>query len=391
MIGLTLAGAEGEHGWLALACWTSSHHQNLVETGGLQLRQPQGLLTARDTNCMPTPHHCSHFIDLTHIHRQTATQGDKYKHMTKNWKNRIICLSVILHNSVYFWLTGNGLRNNPCEISVTISNSGNTESCCQQSLNWYCCTFIVRVSLLLKQTQENDQPSVSSGLALRSLFNEQIIFTCYQSFQTKHSCACGKKTWHCVFFPHLTVFDKISVDWTPSITSCPPLQVVQIRLVSLWRADDDRRLRGGTVTTSIRRQVDRVAFVFGQEELVALVALHGVERWWSLRQHTASGARLRICQGEKSVSSKVNIKKYSGFYSSISFLYILKFLCIFLTLQFQAAAMTSEWHFGDYANRTYYLLGAATNQIQIRVFSSKCISSHFWLGNILRHKMLLYS
>lgn len=36
---LTLAGAEGEHGRLALACRIPSHHQHLVQTGGLQVRQ----------------------------------------------------------------------------------------------------------------------------------------------------------------------------------------------------------------------------------------------------------------------------------------------------------------------------------------------------------------
>ncbi|TNN66649.1 hypothetical protein EYF80_023183 [Liparis tanakae] len=48
VVGLTLAGAEGEHGRLALARRAASDHQHLVETGGLELRQPQGLLTARD-------------------------------------------------------------------------------------------------------------------------------------------------------------------------------------------------------------------------------------------------------------------------------------------------------------------------------------------------------
>lgn len=82
--GLTLARAEGEHGWLAFACWTSSHHQHLIETGGLQLWQPQGLLTARDTNRLPAPNHCSHFIDLTHTQKTTHTHIHKYKHMTQN-------------------------------------------------------------------------------------------------------------------------------------------------------------------------------------------------------------------------------------------------------------------------------------------------------------------
>lgn len=81
------------------------------------------------------------------------------------------------------------------------------------------------------------------------------------------------------FLPHLTVFDKIGVDLTPSITPCPPLQVINIRFVSLRWADDDWGLRSRTVTTPISRQVDRVAFILGQEALVALIALHGVERW----------------------------------------------------------------------------------------------------------------
>lgn len=85
------------------------------------------------------------------------------------------------------------------------------------------------------------------------------------------------------FFPHLTVFDKIGVDWTPCITSCPPLQVIHIRLMSLGRADDDRRLWNRTVSTPVSRQVDCVAFIFGQETLMALVALHWVERWRRLQ------------------------------------------------------------------------------------------------------------
>lgn len=81
------------------------------------------------------------------------------------------------------------------------------------------------------------------------------------------------------FPPHLTVFDKIGVDWTPAIPPGLPLQVVHIRLVGLRRAGDDRRLRSGPLTAPVDRQVDGVAVVFSQEALVALVALHGVERW----------------------------------------------------------------------------------------------------------------
>lgn len=79
------------------------------------------------------------------------------------------------------------------------------------------------------------------------------------------------------FSPHLAVFDKIGIDWTPPVTACSPLQVVHVRLVSLRRADDDGRLWSGTVAAPVRWQADRV--IFRQEELVALVVLHGVQRW----------------------------------------------------------------------------------------------------------------
>lgn len=74
MVVLTLAGAEGEHGWLSLACRTSSHHEHFIETGWLQLRQPQGFLTARDTDCMPAPYHCPHVIDLPNRQTSNHTQ-----------------------------------------------------------------------------------------------------------------------------------------------------------------------------------------------------------------------------------------------------------------------------------------------------------------------------
>lgn len=94
--------------------------------------------------------------------------------------------------------------------------------------------------------------------------------------------------------PHLAIFDKIGIDWTPPIAPRSPLQIIQIRLVSLWRTDDDGGLGDGTVPSSDGWQVERVAFVLWQE-FVALIALHGVERWSDLRRG-ARGARLRVCQ-----------------------------------------------------------------------------------------------
>lgn len=99
---------------------------------------------------------------------------------------------------------------------------------------------------------------------------------------------------------HLTVFDKIGVDWTAPVTAGPPLQVIHIGLVSLRRAGDDRRLWSRTVTTPIRRQIDRVDVVFSRGGLVALVALHGVKRRWSLQQHAGSGIKLWLCHWEES-------------------------------------------------------------------------------------------
>lgn len=99
--------------------------------------------------------------------------------------------------------------------------------------------------------------------------------------------------WQHVFFsPHLTVFDKISNDWTASITPCPPLQIVYIRLVSLRRAGDDRCLWSRTVTAPISWQVDCVTRIF----IMALVALHGMERRRGLWQDNGSSVKLRICQ-----------------------------------------------------------------------------------------------
>lgn len=65
----TSSGAEREHGRLTLARWTPSHHQHLVETGGLQLWQPQGFLAARNTDRVPASHYRSHFINLTHTNK----------------------------------------------------------------------------------------------------------------------------------------------------------------------------------------------------------------------------------------------------------------------------------------------------------------------------------
>lgn len=79
---LTLAGAESEHGRLALACRIPSHHQHLVQTGGLQVRQMQGVLTARDTDRMPAPHRHAHVINLTN---------------SKKWENVVINQSEICH------------------------------------------------------------------------------------------------------------------------------------------------------------------------------------------------------------------------------------------------------------------------------------------------------
>lgn len=94
--------------------------------------------------------------------------------------------------------------------------------------------------------------------------------------------------------PHLAIFDKIGVDWTPPIAPRSPLQIVQIRLVSLWRADDDGGLGDGTVTSSVGWKVEHVAFIL-QQEFVSLIALHGVERRSDLRRG-ARGAWLRVCQ-----------------------------------------------------------------------------------------------
>lgn len=66
LVALTLSGAERQHGRLAFACRVSGDHQDLVEAGGLQLREPQGFLAARDANRLPVPHHRPHLVHLTH-------------------------------------------------------------------------------------------------------------------------------------------------------------------------------------------------------------------------------------------------------------------------------------------------------------------------------------
>lgn len=65
MTGLTLAGAEGEHGRLPLPRRAPRHHQHLVQAGRLQFGQSQRFLAARHTDGLPAPHHGSHFINLT--------------------------------------------------------------------------------------------------------------------------------------------------------------------------------------------------------------------------------------------------------------------------------------------------------------------------------------
>ena len=150
LLELTLSGAEREHGWLTLACWTSSHHQHLVKTGGLQLWQPQAFLTARDTNRLPASHHCSHFIKLTHTHTHTHTHG--YKYMTKIDKESTTLSSSGQQSSTVQRFSE--LRNDTCEIFChNFQLPTKTESCCQHSLYWPCWSFIVRVKWLLKQTQ----------------------------------------------------------------------------------------------------------------------------------------------------------------------------------------------------------------------------------------------
>lgn len=91
---------------------------------------------------------------------------------------------------------------------------------------------------------------------------------CFQPFSKLHPCGTHQA--------HLAIFDKIGVDRTPPIAPRSPLQIVQIRLVSLWGADDDGGLGDGTVTSSVGWLVERVAFILWQE-FVALITLHGVE------------------------------------------------------------------------------------------------------------------
>lgn len=63
------------------------------------------------------------YTDTTNKQPHTETNTNTWLKINQN--QTIICLSIILHNSVYFWvwLIRNRLRNNPFEISVTISNS----------------------------------------------------------------------------------------------------------------------------------------------------------------------------------------------------------------------------------------------------------------------------
>lgn len=64
-MGLTLAGAEGEHGRLPLPRRAPRHHQHLVQAGRLQFGQSQRFLAARHADGLPAPYHGSHFINLT--------------------------------------------------------------------------------------------------------------------------------------------------------------------------------------------------------------------------------------------------------------------------------------------------------------------------------------
>lgn len=131
--------------------------------------------------------------------------------------------------------------------------------------------------------------------ALCPLFNELIKVISHEATpaktQTQHSVFSF--LFFLFFKPHLAVLDKIGVDGAPSVPARPPLQVVHVGLVSLRRADDDRRLRSGTVAASAGRRVGTVGFLLGQEELVALVALHAVERW--RRRQCGGGGREMIC------------------------------------------------------------------------------------------------
>lgn len=64
-MGLTLAGAESEHGRLPLPRRAPRHHQHLVQAGRLQFGQSQRFLAARHADGLPAPYHGSHFINLT--------------------------------------------------------------------------------------------------------------------------------------------------------------------------------------------------------------------------------------------------------------------------------------------------------------------------------------
>lgn len=79
-MGLTLAGAEGEHGRLPLPRRAPRHHQHLVQAGRLQFGQSQRFLAARHTDGLPAPYHGSHFINLTRREEEGGGAGKNQPH-----------------------------------------------------------------------------------------------------------------------------------------------------------------------------------------------------------------------------------------------------------------------------------------------------------------------
>lgn len=73
----TFAGAKGQHGRLALTRRAPRHHQHLVEAGGLQLREPQLVLAARDPHRVPAAHHASAVIQLHGTGRESSASAGK--------------------------------------------------------------------------------------------------------------------------------------------------------------------------------------------------------------------------------------------------------------------------------------------------------------------------
>lgn len=96
------------------------------------------------------------------------------------------------------------------------------------------------------------------------------------------------------FQTHLSVFNKVGIDGAASVAARSPLQVVHVRFVRLRRADDDGRLWRRPLVAPVGRGVGGVAgaVVVGQEVVVSLVALHGVERQRRIQSFAGGG----ICQ-----------------------------------------------------------------------------------------------